>query len=101
MDARSGSSARMTLWAEALKFCILPEEAALEDVNPPAAMPCPAIIRILVSGSCCALITGRRNTLRKYDLAEHFKERNTDYVTEWLNEMDVGEGASPLGEKGN
>ena len=81
--------------AEALKFCILPEEAALEDVNPPAATPCPAIIWILVSGSCCALITGRRNTLRKYDLAELFKERKPDYVIEWINEMDVGQGTSP------
>ena len=55
---------------DVLKFCILPKESELEKVSPPEVTLSP-VVWILVSDSCCALITSRRHTLRKYDLAEH------------------------------
>ena len=56
--------------AEYLDFCFLPKESELEKVSLPGVSPSP-VIWILVSDSSCALITGRRHTLRKYDLSEH------------------------------
>ena len=74
---------------DVLKFCILPKESELEKVSPPEVTLSP-VVWILVSDSCCALITGRRHTLRKYDLAEHFKERKPWYVSEFIHEMMWG-----------
>ena len=85
--------------AEALKFCITPNEAALENADPRVATPSP-VIWILFSDSSCALITGRRHTLRKYDLAEHFKERKPWYVTEWVHEMMWGKTLRHLVKRG-
>ena len=45
---------------------------------------------ILVSDSSLALITGKRRTLKKYDLSEHFKERRPEYVKEWIRDMMWG-----------
>lgn len=59
---------REPLANDVLKFCLLPSEPELERVNPPEAT-LSHVIWILVSDSCCALITGRWHTLRKYDLA--------------------------------
>ena len=85
--------------AEALKFCITPNEAALENADPRVATPSP-VIWILFSDRSCALITGRRHTLRKYDLAEHFKERKPWYVTEWVHEMMWGKTLRHLVKRG-
>jgi hypothetical protein len=60
--------------AEHLDFCFLPKESELEKVSLPGVSPSP-VIWILVSDSSCALITGRRHTLRKYDLSEHFQQQ--------------------------
>jgi len=64
--------------AEYLSFCFLPKESELEKVMLPGVIPC-AVIWILVSDSSCALITGRRHTLKKYDLSEHFQHRKPEY----------------------
>ena len=84
---------------DVLKFCILPEEPELERVSPPEATP-GYVIWILVSDSSCALITGRRHTLRKYDLAEHFKERKPGYVSEFIHEMMWGKTLRQLVKRG-
>ena len=84
---------------DVLKFCLLPKEPELERANPPEAT-LSHVIWILVSDSCCALITGRRHTLRKYDLAEHFKERNPGYVTECIHEMMWGKTLRQLVKRG-
>ena len=47
--------------------------------------PSRPVIWILVSDSSCALITGRRQTLKKYDLAEDFQQRKPGYVSELVN----------------
>lgn len=46
------------------------------------------------------MITGRRHTLRKYDWAEHFKERKPWYVTEWVHEMMWGKTLRHLVKRG-
>jgi len=33
------------------------------------------------------LITGRRKTLKKFDLSEHYRQRKPKYVTEFIHEM--------------
>lgn len=38
--------------------------------------------------------------LRKYDLAEHFKARKPDYVTEWVHEMLWGKGLRQIAKRG-
>ena len=40
----------------------------------PGVIPGP-VIWILVSDSSTALITGRRHTLKKYNMSEHFQQR--------------------------
>ena len=40
------------------------------------------------------------HTLRKYDLAEHFKARKPDYVTEWVHEMLWGKGLRQIAKRG-
>ena len=48
----------------------------------------------------CALITGRRHTLRKYDLGKHFKERKPGYVTGFVHEMMWGKTLRHLVKRG-
>ena len=84
---------------DVLKFCILPKEPELERVSPPEATP-GYVIWILVSDSSCALITGRRHTLRKYGLAEHLKERKPGYVSEFIHEMMWGKTLRQLVKRG-
>ena len=90
---------RDPLATDVLKFGVLPQESALEKVNPQEAT-LSHVTWILVSDSCCALITGRRHTLRKYDLAEHFKERKPGYVTEFIHEMMWGKTLRHLVKRG-
>ena len=70
--------------AEYLSFCFMPKESQLEKIMLPE-MPVNQVIWILVSDSSCALITGRRKTLKKYDLSEHFQQRKPGYVTEFIH----------------
>ena len=62
-------------------------------------IPC-AVIWILVSDSSCALITGRRHTLKKYDLSEHFQQRKPGYVSEFIHEMLWGKTLQRLFKRG-
>ena len=84
--------------AKHMSFAVVPQEDRLKGINPPAAKPCfgpnypdeatPVVwILVTVTDSSLALITGRRKTLRKFDLSEHFKERRPEYVKEWIHEM--------------
>ena len=63
-------------------------------------MPVNQVIWILVSDSSCALITGRRKTLKKYDLSEHFRQRKPEYVTEFIHEMLWGKTLQRLVKRG-
>ena len=63
-------------------------------------MPINQVIWILVSDSSCALITGRRKTLKKYDLSEHFRQRKPGYVTEFIHEMLWGKTLQRLVKRG-
>ena len=85
--------------AEYLSFCFLPTESQLAKVILPAVTPSP-VIWILVSDSSCALITGRRKTLKKYDLAEHFQQRKPGYVSEFIHEMLWGKTLQRLVKRG-
>ena len=85
--------------AKSMSFAVVPQEDRLKGINPPAAKPCfgpnypdeaTPVVWILVTDSSLALITGRRKTLRKFDLSEHFKERRPEYVKEWIHEMRWG-----------
>ena len=42
------------------------------------------------------MITGKGRTLKKYDLAEHFKNRRPEYVKEWIHEMMWGKTLNAL-----
>jgi hypothetical protein len=85
--------------AEYLDFCFLPKESELERVTLPGVSPSP-VIWILVSDSSCALITGRRHTLKKYDLSEHFQQRKPGYVSEFIHEMLWGKTLQRLVKRG-
>ena len=85
--------------AEYLSFCFLPVPSQIERVMLPGAPPSP-VVWILVSDSSCALITGRRHTLKKFDLSEHYKERKPDYVTEFIHEMMWGKTLQRLVKRG-
>ena len=85
--------------AKSMSFAVVPQEDRLKGINPPAAKPCfgpdypdeaTPVVWILVTDSSLALITGRRKTLRKFDLSEHFKARRPEYVKEWIHEMRWG-----------
>ena len=85
--------------AEYLSFCFLPKESQLEKIMLPE-MPVNQVIWILVSDSSCALITGCRKTLKKYDLSEHFQQRKPGYVTEFIHEMLWGKTPQRLVKRG-
>ena len=85
--------------AEYLSFCFMPKESHLEKIMLPE-MPINQVIWILVSDSSCALITGRRKTLKKYDLSEHFQQRKPKYVTEFIHEMLWGKTLQKLVKRG-
>ena len=85
--------------AEYLSFCFLPKESQLEKVVLQGVTPSP-VIWILVSDSSCALITGRRHTLKKYDMSEHFQQRKPGYVTEFIHEMLWGKTLQRLVKRG-
>ena len=85
--------------AEYLSFCFLPVPSQIERVMLPGTPPSP-VVWILVSDSSCALITGRRHTLKKFDLSEHYKERKPDYVTEFIHEMMWGKTLQRLVKRG-
>ena len=85
--------------AEYLSFCFLPKESQLEKVMLQGVIPSP-VIWILVSDSSCALITGRRHTLKKYDMSEHFQQRKPGYVTEFIHEMLWGKTLQRLVKRG-
>ena len=85
--------------AEYLSFCFMPKESQLEKIMLPE-MPINQVIWILVSDSSCALITGRRKTLKKYDLSEHFQQRKPKYVTEFIHEMLWGKTLQRLVKRG-
>ena len=85
--------------AEYLSFCVLPVPSQIERVMLPGTPPSP-VVWILVSDSSCALITGRRHTLKKFDLSEHYKERKPDYVTEFIHEMMWGKTLQRLVKRG-
>ena len=46
------------------------------------------------------MITGRRHTLKKFDLSEHYKERKPDYVAEFIHEMMWGKTLQRLVKRG-
>ena len=85
--------------AEYLSFCFMPKESQIEKIMLPE-MPINQVIWILVSDSSCALITGRRKTLKKYDLSEHFQQRKPKYVTEFIHEMLWGKTLQRLVKRG-
>ena len=85
--------------AEYLSFCFLQVPSQIERVMLPGATPSP-VVWILVSDSSCALITGRRHTLKKFDLSEHYKERKPGYVTEFIHEMMWGKTLQRLVKRG-
>ena len=85
--------------AEYLSFCFLPKESQLERVMLQGVTPSP-VIWILVSDSSCALITGRRHTLKKYDMAEHFQQGKPGYVSEFIHEMLWGKTLQRLVKRG-
>ena len=85
--------------AEYLSFCFLPVASQIDRVMLPGATPSP-VVWILVSDSSCALITGRRHTLKKFDLSEHYKERKPGYVTEFIHEMMWGKTLQRLVKRG-
>ena len=58
------------------------------------------VIWILVSDSSCALITGRRHTLKKYDMSEHFQQGKPGYVSEFIHEMLWGKTLQRLVKRG-
>ena len=45
-------------------------------------------------------ITGRRHSLRKYDVSEHFKERKPPYVQKFIHEMMWGKTLRNLVKRG-
>ena len=45
-------------------------------------------------------ITGRRHSLRKYDVSEHFKERKPPYVQKFIHEMMWGKMLRNLVKRG-
>ena len=85
--------------AEYLSFCFLPKESHIEKIMLPE-MPVNDVIWILVSDSSCALITGRRKTLKKFDLSEHYRQRKPKYVTEFIHEMLWGKTLQKLVKRG-
>ena len=85
--------------AEYLSLCFLPKESQLEKVMLPGVIPSP-VIWILVSDSSCALITGRRHALKRYDLSEHFQQRRPGYVSEFIHEMLWGKTLQRLVKRG-
>ena len=85
--------------AEYLSFCFLPKESHIEKIMLPE-MPVNDVIWILVSDSSCALITGRRKTLKKFDLSEHYRQRKPKYVTEFIHEMLWGKTLQRLVKRG-
>ena len=63
--------------AQHLSFAVTVHEDRLVSINPPAAKPCfgpeypdsgTPVVWILVSDASLALITGKRRTLKKYDI---------------------------------
>ena len=86
--------------AEYLSFCFLPYESHIEKVMLPGVTPSRPAVWILVSDSSCALITGRRHTLKKFDLAEHFQQRKPGYVSEFIHEMMWGKTLQRLVKRG-
>ena len=85
--------------AEYLSFCFMPKESLLDKIMLPE-MPVNQVIWISVSDSSCALITGRRKTLKKYDLSEHFQQRKPGYVTAFIHEMLWGKTLQRLVKRG-
>ena len=59
-------------------------------------VPGTPVVWILVSDSSLALITGKGRALKKYYLAEHFKTRRPEYVSEWIHEMMWGKSLNTL-----
>ena len=53
--------------------------------------PCPII---------WIFIAGRRHSLRKYDVSEHFKERKPPYVQKFIHEMMWGKTLRNLVKRG-